>query len=181
MTYIAEDTEQLYLKYIEDNKAFLKDFHRIYYTKYKEYLKGYNLSDYMITSYIKANKIAEYNNYDEFIDKYLLQLSESTEEASELYNSYYYCFIENMSKYLNTLKWKYNKTDDDIYTAYEIKTVWQFYIGFLNEKILRYYLDNYSDYTVPDRSLEDKRYIDSTYAIDIEAIAPYRANNSYTM
>ena len=77
-----------------------------------------------------------------------------------------------MSKYINPLKKKYNRTDDDIYTAYEIKTVWQFYIGFFNEKVLRYYLDNYSDYTVADRSLEDKRYIDSTYAIDIEATAP---------
>ena len=80
MTYIAEDMEQLYLNYIEENKAFLKDFHRIYYNKYKEYLKGYNLSDYMITSYIKANKITDYNNYHEFIDKYLLQLSSDKNE-----------------------------------------------------------------------------------------------------
>lgn len=171
MNSITDGTEQLYLNYIEENKAFLKDFHRIYYNKYKEYLKGYNLSDYMITSYIKANKITDYNNYLEFIDKYLLQLSADKSEAIEVYNSFYDCFIENMSKYINPLKVKYNKTDNDIYTAYEIKTVWQFYVGFLNEKVLSYYLDYNSVYTVADRSLEDKRYIDSTYAVDIEAIA----------
>ena len=111
MNSITDGTEQLYLNYIEENKAFLKDFHRIYYNKYKEYLKGYNLSDYMITSYIKANKITDYNNYLEFIDKYLLQLSADKSEAIEVYNSFYDCFIENMSKYINPLKVKYNKTD----------------------------------------------------------------------
>jgi len=161
MNSITDGTEQLYLNYIEENKAFLKDFHRIYYNKYKEYLKGYNLSDYMITSYIKANKITDYNNYLEFIDKYLLQLSADKSEAIEVYNSFYDCFIENMSKYINPLKVKYNKTDNDIYTAYEIKTVWQFYVGFLNEKVLSYYLDYNSVYTVADRSLEDQKLIDA--------------------
>ena len=89
MNNITEGMEQLYLNYIEENKAFLKEFHRIYYNKYKEYLKGYNLSDYMITSYIKANKITDYNNYHEFIDKYLLQLSSDKNEAIEVYNSFY--------------------------------------------------------------------------------------------
>lgn len=89
MDNITEDTEQLYLEYIKENESFLKAFHRVYYTKYKECLKGYSLSDYMITSYIRANKIEEYNNYDEFIRGYLLQLSEDEEEATEIYNSYY--------------------------------------------------------------------------------------------
>lgn len=89
MDSITEGTEQLYLEYIRENGSFLKAFHRVYYMKYKEYLKGYSLSDYMITSYIRANKIEEYNNYDEFIGEYLLQLSEDEEEAVEIYNSYY--------------------------------------------------------------------------------------------
>ena len=39
MNNITEGMEQLYLNYIEENKAFLKDFHRIYYNKYKELIK----------------------------------------------------------------------------------------------------------------------------------------------
>lgn len=172
MNDIISSEEKVYLDYIKNNKDFLKEFHDIYYVGLKKRLEVYRLSDYMITSYVKANKITGYNNYNEFIDKYLLQLSADKSEAIEVYNSFYDCFIENMSEYIFPLKGKFNKSDDDIYTAYEIKTVWQFYTGFLNEKVLRYYLDYNSVYTVADRSLEDKRYIDSTYALDIEAIAP---------
>ena len=96
MNSITNDTELLYLKYIEVNKDFLKEFHRIYYTKYREYLKGYKLSDYMITACVKANDITNYSDYEEFSNKYLLELSEDMEEAVSIYNAYYDCFIENM-------------------------------------------------------------------------------------
>lgn len=170
MCDVTEDAEQLYLDYIEENKAFLKDFHRVYYTKYKEYLEGYALSNYMITSYVKANKVAGYNDYDGFINGYLLQLSEDIEEAIEIYNSYYYCFIENMSRDIKYLKRRYDKDDDDIYTAYEIKTVFQFYTGFLIEKKLMYHINGCGDYMVADRTLEERRYVDNTFAVDIEVV-----------
>ena len=44
-----------------------------------------------------------------------------------------------MSEDIDRLKEKYNKTDEDIFIAYEIKTVFQFYAGFLMEKILMYH------------------------------------------
>lgn len=170
MIDVIDIEEQIYIKYIENNKDFLKAFHKVYYNKYKEYLKGYRLSDYMITSYVKVNKVVGYENYKEFIEKYLLQIAEETEEATGPYEAYYNCFVENMEKDIKYLLKRFNKTEEDIYIAYEIKTLWQFYTGFLNEKVLTYYIDNYSCYRVAERTLEDKIYIDDNYAIDIEVV-----------
>lgn len=75
-----------------------------------------------------------------------------------------------MSEDIDRLKEKYNKTDEDMFIAYEIKTVFQFYAGFLMEKILMYHIDDYSGYTVLKKGLEHKRYMDDKYAIDIEAV-----------
>lgn len=77
------------MEYVERNKSFLKEFHRIYYTEYREKLKGCRLSEYMITSYVRVNKIEGYSNYDEFIDGYLLQVSTDKEEAGRVYDDYY--------------------------------------------------------------------------------------------
>lgn len=170
MTDIIDIEEQIYIDYIENNKDFLKEFHRIYYNEYKENLKGYRLSDYMITSYVKVNKAVGYENYKEFIDKYLLQIAADPEEAIEIYSDYYNCFIDNMAEDIKYLQKRFNKTEEDIYIAYEIKTLWQFYTGFLNEKVLTYYINNYSCYAVDERPLEDKIYIDDNYAIDVEAV-----------
>lgn len=170
MTDIIDIEEQLYIDYIENNKDFLKEFHRIYYVKYKEYLKGYRLSDYMITAYVKVNKAVGYENYRGFINKYLLQMAADPEEAMWLYEAYYNCFIENMAEDIKYLQKKFNKTEEDVYIAYEIKTLWQFYTGFLNEKVLTYYINKYSCYAVAERPLGDRIYIDDNYAIDIEVV-----------
>lgn len=170
MNEIIDIEEQIYIDYIENNKEFLKEFHRVYYTKYKEYLKGYKLSDYMITSYVKVNKAVGYENYKEFIGEYLMQIAEDTEEATGVYEAYYNCFIENMAEDIKYLQKRFDKTEEDVYIAYEIKTLWQFYVGFLNEKVLTYYINNYSCYAVAERELKDKIYIDDNYAIDVEAL-----------
>lgn len=75
-----------------------------------------------------------------------------------------------MGNEVDRLKRRYNKGDDDVFVAYEIKTVFQFYVGFLMEKILMYHIDNYSCYTVFKSDMERKRYIDDKYAIDVEAV-----------
>lgn len=170
MIDVIDIEEQIYMDYIENNKGFLKEFHKVYYNEYKEYLKGYRLSDYMITSYVKVNEVVGYENYKEFIEKYLLQIAEGTEEAIGIYQSYYNCFIDNMMEDIKYLQNKFNKTEEDIYIAYEIKTLWQFYVGFLNEKVLTYYINNCSCYSVAERSLRDKVYIDDNYAVDIEVL-----------
>ena len=170
MTDIIDIEEQIYIDYIENNKDFLKEFHRIYYNKYKDYLKGYKLSEYMITSYVKVNENIGYENYKEFIDKYLKQIAEDAEEATEVYQDYYNCFIENMAEDIRYLQKRFNKTEEDIYIAYEIKTLWQFYVGFLNEKVLSYYINNCSCYRVAERPLKEKIFIDDTYAIDVEVL-----------
>lgn len=124
----------------------------------------------MITSYVRVNEIGMYENYKEFIERYLLQLAEDTTEATGMYNAYYECFIANMYEDIKKLQSKYDKTEEDIYIAYEIKTLWQFYVGFLNEKVLTYYMDNYSCYGVAERTVEEKIYIDNNYAIDVELV-----------
>lgn len=75
-----------------------------------------------------------------------------------------------MSDEVNRLKRRYNKSDDDVFIAYEIKTVFQFYVGFLMEKILMYHINNYSCYTVSNGDMGHKRYIDDKYAIDVEVM-----------
>ena len=116
-------TEKEVLQYIKHNKNFLKDFHNIYYNIQRNFLTGYSLKDYMITSYVSFNKIKDFNNYNSFKQQYLLQLNSDMETATELYEAYFDCFLENMEEYLTPLKKKYNKNNNDILIAYQIKTI----------------------------------------------------------
>ncbi|MDY2881686.1 MAG: hypothetical protein SOT71_03410 [Romboutsia timonensis] len=115
--------EKEIIQYIHNNKDFLKEFHNIYFTIQSNYLTGYTVKDYIITAYVRYNKIKDFNNYSSFKHKYMLQLNPNISEAIELYEAYYNCFLENMEPYLTPLKHKYNKNDSDIKIAYEIKTI----------------------------------------------------------
>lgn len=162
-------TEKEIINYISNNKDFLKEFHNIYYNIQRNFLTGYSLKDYMITSYVSFNKIKDFNNYNLFKHKYLLQINSDMEIATELYEAYYNCFLENMEEYLTPLKQKYNKNDSDIQIAYQIKTIWQFYSGFYNEHCLVKAINNNSNsYNVYDR--KDKHLLDNNLAIDMEII-----------
>ena len=116
-------TEKEVLHYIQNNKNFLKDFHNIYFNIQRNFLTGYALKDYMITSYVSFNKIKDFDNYHSFKHKYLLQINSDLTTATELYEAYFDCFKENMEEYLTPLKRKYNKNDNDILIAYQIKTM----------------------------------------------------------
>ena len=162
-------TEKEVLHYIQNNKNFLKDFHNIYYNIQKDFLTGYSLKDYMITQYVSFNKIKDFNNYNSFKQQYLLQINSNMETAIAVCEAYYDCFLENMEEYLTPLKQKYAKSDSDIKTAYEIKTIWQFYSGFYNEHCLVKAINNNSNsYNVYNR--EDKHLLDNNLAIDVEII-----------
>lgn len=169
---ITEIEEQI-MQYIEDNEMFLRSFNNIYYVKFKDKLKGYNLKEYMITAYIKMNNLKGYSNYTELCELYLNKLGNgSTEEGEQLYNRYYETFLLNMDKEVQQLKKRYNKTDDDVFTAYEIKTIWNFYNGFMIEKIIRSSIEEAADYTtLADRTEEEQQYIDDHMAIDIELVS----------
>lgn len=171
-TMITEVEEQI-MKYIEDNEAFLRSFNNVYYVKFKNKLKGYSLKDYMITSYVKMNDIKGYSNYTELCELYLKKLGNgSIEEGEQLYDWYYETFLLNMDTEVQQLKKHHNKTDDDIFTAYEIKTIWNFYNGFMIEKIIRSEIEEAADYTsLADRSEEEQQYIDDNMAIDIELVS----------
>ena len=169
---ITEVEEQI-MEYIENNKYFLKSFNDIYYKKFKQKLNGYNLKDYMITAYIKMNDIKGYSNYTELCELYLNKLGNSSiEEGEQLYNWYYETFLLNMDKEVQQLKKQYNKTDDDVFMAYEIKTVWNFYNGFMIEKIIKATIEETAVYTsLAERSEEDQQYIDDNMAIDMELVS----------
>lgn len=164
-------TETEIIQYIRNNKNFLKEFHNIYYNLQKEYLNGYNLKDYIIVNYVSFNKIKDFNDYNSFKYKYMLQITPNIPEATELYEDYYNCFLENMEPYLTAIKQKYNKTEEDIKKSYEIKTIWQFYSGFYDEKILREKIKlNSNTYSILNRTTENKLSLDNNYAVDIEII-----------
>lgn len=167
------EVEQQIMEYIENNKDFLKSFNDIYYKKFKQKLNGYNLKDYMITAYIKMNDIKGYSNYTELCELYLNKLGNgSIEEGEQLYNWYYETFLLNMDKEVQQLKKQYNKTDDDVFMAYEIKTVWNFYNGFMIEKIIRTTIEETEAYTsLAYRTEEEQQYIDDNMAIDIELVS----------
>lgn len=167
MKILTEGEKQI-VDYIENNNDYLKEFHNIYYNKYEKYLGDYYTADYVITKKISANKIDRYNNYDEFIGQYLLQLHEDLIEAEDIYIAYYEAFEENMGQELQQLQERYNKAFDDLYMAYQIKTIWQFYSGFLIEKLIGYYVDGYSLYKVVEHTEKYKRYLDNRYAVDME-------------
>lgn len=167
------ETEREIMEYIENNEAFLKSFNNVYHKKFKQLLSGYNLKDYMITAYVKMNNIKGYNNYTELCELYLKKLGNGLiEEGEQLYDHYYETFLLNMDTEVQQLKKQHNKTDDDIFIAYEIKTIWNFYNGFMIEKIIRSSIEETEDYTsLADRSEEDQQYIDDNMAIDIELVS----------
>lgn len=158
------------IRYIKKNVRYLKEFHNVYYNGYKGYLGGYGSynSDYVITLKVSANKIVGYSSYDEFIDRYLLQLHDDRIEAEDVYIAYYEAFKENMEQQLQQIQGKYDKGEEDLYKAYEIKTIWQFYIGFLMEKLITMYVDAYSGYRTVRHTEEYKWCLDNKYAVDIE-------------
>lgn len=165
---MIDTQEQKYIKYIRDNKEYLKEFHNIYYNGYKKYLGSYYNSDYVITKKIRANEVTGYNDYSGFVEQYLMQLSEDIIEAEDVYIAYYEAFVENMEKEIQWLQKRFNKTNEDLYKAYEMKTIWQFYVGFLVEKLIMMYIDAYGEYRTVKHVEEYKRYLDNKYAIDIE-------------
>lgn len=170
---MVTEVEEQMMKYIKDNEAFLRSFNDIYYKKFKQKLNGYNLKDYMIIAYVKMNTIKGYSNYTELCKLYLETLGNGSIKGGEqLYDWYYETFLLNMDTEVQQLKKQYNKTDDDIFIAYEIKTIWNFYNGFMIEKIIRSEIKETSGYTsLSDRSEEEQQYIDDNMAIDIELVS----------
>lgn len=169
--------EENFINYMDNNKEFLKAIHYLYYIKFKKQLEGYALKDYMVIAYINFNSINSFNNYISFKNKYLLQLDPNIKEAYKLYDSYFYCFLENNIEEIEAIKRKYNKNDNDIKKAYEIKTVWQFYNGFYLEKKLIHAIENNSSYKALDKAEEEKIFIDNKYAIDLEIVSTSNNNN----
>lgn len=167
MEILTEGEKQI-VDYIRNNNEYLNEFHNVYYNNYKYYLDNYYTADYVITKKVAANEINGYDNYDEFMERYLLQLHEDLIEAENIYIAYYECFIDNMKREIQRLQGRYNKTSDDLYMAYQIKTIWQFYSGFLIEKLIGYYVNEYGSYKVVEHMGEYKRYLDNRYAIDME-------------
>ena len=169
---ITEIEEQM-LDYIEQNDSFLKSFHNIYHRKYKQLIKGHNQKEYIVTAAIQMNKLKGYSNYTELCCIYLKTLGKGdTEYGEQLHNYYYDTFVLNMEEELQRLKKQYNKTDDDIYIAYEIKTIWSFYNGFMIEKIIREAIEKEATYTsLTERTEEERQQIDTQMSIDIEVSA----------
>lgn len=165
-TMIAEEERQ-YIDYIKANERFLIGFNNIYYIQYKRMLNGYSLKDYMIISKIQMNKLKGYNDYEGFCDVYLKVLGKGDViEGESIYNSYYEAFKDNMDDEIQKLKQKYNKDDYEIYLAYTIKTIWNFYIGFMVEKLIKVEVNKEEDIKILQR--EEQQLIDDTMAIDIE-------------
>lgn len=165
---MIDTQEQKYIKYIGDNKDYLKEFHNIYYNGYKKYLDSYYTSDYVITKKIRANEVTGYNDYGGFVEQYLMQLSEDLIEAEDIYMAYYEAFVENMENDIHRLQKRFKKIDEDLYRAYEIKTIWQFYTGFLVEKLIAMHIEKCSECKVIKNTEEHKKYLDNRYAIDME-------------
>ena len=163
-------TEKEIISYISNNKDFLKEFHNIYFNIQRDFLTGYSLTDYMLTQRIRYNLVSNYTNYNSYKQQCLLQLDSNLTTATEWYESYYDCFLENMESYLIQLKKKYNKTDNDIKIAYEIKTIWQSYSGLYDEHCLIEAINNSNSYSIPNWSKEDQHLLDNNYAIDVELI-----------
>lgn len=167
------ETEKEFMDYIEANEEFLRSFHNIYHKQYRQKLNGYDLKEYMITSAIQMNKLKGYTNYTELCSLYLETLGEgSTEYGEELHNYYYETFLLNMDKEVQQLKEKYNKDDEEIYIAYEIKTLWSFYNGFMIEKLIKAAISEEANITLVEREEEEQQLIDNTMAIDVEVAAP---------
>lgn len=171
---MVTEIEQQIMEYIESNDGFLRSFHNIYYRQYKQLINGYSQKDYIVTAAIQMNKLKDYSNYTEYCSQYLKALGEGDIEYGEqLHNYYYDTFVLNMDKELQQLKQRYNKTDDDIYTAYEIKTIWSFYNGFMIEKLIKAAIETEATYTtLAERTAEEQQQIDTQMAIDIEVTAP---------
>lgn len=167
------EIEQQIMEYIESNDSFLRSFHNIYYRQYKQLINGYSQKDYIVTAAIQMNKLKDYSNYTEYCSQYLKALGKGDIEYGEqLHNYYYDTFVLNMDKELQQLKQRYNKTDDDIYTAYEIKTIWSFYNGFMIEKLIKSAIETEATYTaLAERTEEEQQQIDTQMAIDIEVTA----------
>lgn len=170
---MVTEIEQQIMEYIESNDGFLRSFHNIYYRQYKQLINGYSQKDYIVTAAIQMNKLKDYSNYTEYCSQYLKALGKGDIEYGEqLHNYYYDTFVLNMDKELQQLKQRYNKTDDDIYTAYEIKTIWSFYNGFMIEKLIKAAIETEATYTtLAERTEEEQQQIDTQMAIDIEVTA----------
>lgn len=168
------DIEQQMMDYIESNDSFLRSFHNIYHRQYKQLINGYSQRDYIVTAAIQMNKLKDYSNYTEYCNQYLKALGKGDIEYGEqLHNYYYDTFILNMDKELQQLKERYKKDDDDIYIAYEIKTIWSFYNGFMIEKLIKATIEEETTYTtLAERTDIEQQKIDTQMAIDIEVTAP---------
>ena len=171
---MVTEIEQQIMDYIESNELFLRSFHNIYHRQYKQLINGYNQKDYIVTAAIQMNKLKDYSNYTEYCSQYLKALGKGNIEYGEqLHNYYYDTFILNMDKKLQQLKQRYKKDDTDIYTAYEIKTIWSFYNGFMIEKLIKSAIETEATYTaLTERTAEEQQQIDTQMAIDIEVTAP---------
>lgn len=169
MTTTITEEELQYIDYIEANKRFLIGFNNIYYNQYEQMLNGYSLKDYMITHKVQMNKLKGYNDYEEFYNIYLETLGEGSIEYGEaLHNYYYETFLLNMDNEIQKLKQRYNKDDYEIYFAYTIKTIWNFYIGFMVEKLIKAEVNKEKDIMILQRGEQQQQLIDNTMAVDIE-------------
>jgi hypothetical protein len=168
------EIEQQILEYIESNEEYLRSFHNIYHRQYKQLIKGYSQKEYIVTAAIQMNKLKDYSNYTEYCNRYLEELGEGNKDYGEqLHNYYYETFILNMDKELQQLKQRYKKDDTDVYMAYELKTVWSFYNGFMIEKLIKEAIEGEATYTaIAERSEEEQKEIDTKMAIDMEVAAP---------
>lgn len=170
---MVTEIEQQIMDYIESNDSFLRSFHNIYHRQYKQLINGYNQKDYIVTAAIQMNKLKDYSNYTDYCSQYLKALGKGDIDYGEqLHNYYYDTFILNMDKKLQQLKQRYKKDDTDIYTAYEIKTIWSFYNGFMIEKLIKAAIETEATYTtLAERTEEEQQQIDTQMAIDIEVTA----------
>ena len=173
---MVTEIEQKIIDYKENNNRYINSFNSIYesYKEWIESIKECNVKDYIITSTIQLNKITNYSNYTEYCSQYLKALGKGDIEYGEqTYREYYNAFILNMDNELQQLKKRYNKTDEDIHKAYDIKTIWNPYNGFMVEKLIKLKIESEATYTaLAERTVEEQQQIDTQMAIDIEVTAP---------
>lgn len=173
---MVTEIEQKIIDYKENNNRYINSFNSIYesYKEWIESIKECNVKDYIITSTIQLNKITNYSNYTEYCSQYLKALGKGDIEYGEqTYREYYNAFILNMDNELQQLKKRYNKTDEDIHKAYNIKTIWNPYNGFMVEKLIKLKIESEATYTtLAERTVEEQQQIDTQMAIDIEVTAP---------
>lgn len=165
-------TEKYIIDFKNSNKQFLIDFHKLYFGSYRD--RGvYKQHGYvMLTDLVTATKIKGYSNFEEFHKLYLIEIGKGNYlNGYRIYYNSLSKFVKLYNEEVKQLLNKYNKKMGDIDTAFLIKNVFQFYEGFLCEKLLKEMVSRSSIITTEHITEEQQREYDLKYSIDIDIAA----------